>query len=229
MGAIAAKPPNYYLNIEYMDTYIWLYNNGSPQQIEEFNIAKDKFHAAKNLTNFNIAYELDLLGDYAKNQRQTRDKLKQEQAKRLGTLWLWLTINPKPEISFRDFQKSIEKVANRRMFQEYLYVYEQRSTTLNEAGKGFHAHLLLRRDIKYKQCKVISNLKNSFKNICDTNNHMIFNYHWLPEEYRADKKEYILGTKTEDGKDEKQIIDKLWRKLPEINILPYYITDEIEV
>ena len=71
--------------------------------------------------------------------------------------------------------------------------------------------------MKYKQNKIISNSKNTFKNLTNVENFDIFNYHWLPSEYLDDKKEYILGTKTGCEKEEKQFIDVLFREKKNLN------------
>lgn len=182
--------------------------------------AFNEFLKQKIKGNLNIQFELDLISPYCTQIRKQRDELREKQAARLGTLWLWLTISPKKEIKLKEFLEKVEKFAERKMFEDYLYVIEQRGQSEEELGKGFHAHLLLKRSMKYKQNKIISNSKNTFKKMTNVDNHDIFNYHWCPEEYLKDKKEYILGTKTGCEKDKKQFFDVLFREKNNLNI--YY-------
>lgn len=192
----------------------------SENEIKITKLAFDEFLKQKIKTNLNIQFELDLVSPYCTLLRQQREELRERQASKMGTLWLWLTISPKKDIDFELFKNKIEIFANRKMFDDYLYVYEQRGKTEETAGEGFHAHLLLKRNMKYKQNKIISNSKNTFKKITDVENHDIFNFHWCPEEYLNDKREYILGTKTGCEKDTKQLIDVIFREKKNLNI--YY-------
>lgn len=192
-------------------------NNLSENEIRVTKIAFDEFLKQKIKTNLNIQFELEQISPYCTELKRQRDNLRQKQAEKLGTLWLWLTINPKKDIEFEIFKKKIEQFAERKMFDDYLYVFEQRGKTEEEAGKGFHAHLLLKRNMKYKQNKIISNSKNTFKNLTNVENNEIFNYHWCPAEYLDDKIEYMTGEKTGCEKDIKQLIDVLFREKKNLN------------
>lgn len=204
-----------------METYEWILNNqpiGDYMNI--FQRAKDDFLYKKIQSNMTIAFELKKLSPIHDKLLLERQALREEQAKRLGTLWLFLTVSPNNQVEFTDFQKKITQFSQRKMFKEFFYVFEQRGQDKKEIGKGFHCHLLLKRDISYKQCKVIKNSKNSFKNMTKVNDFNIFNYHWCPEEYYKDKIEYMTGTKTGDEKESKQLIDVLFRE--KYNLNNYY-------
>jgi len=222
MGVKGVKYLNKYLIIIYkMETYQWIVENepiGDYMNI--YQKAKDDFLYRKIQQNMTIAFELKKLSPIHDKLYDERQHLKEEQAKRLGTLWLWLTVSPNDKVKFPDFQKKITQFAQRKQFKEYFYVYEQRSKDPETAGQGFHCHLLLKRNISYKQNKIISNSKNSFKNMTNTNDFQIFNYHWCPDEYLNDKIEYMTGSKTGCEKDTKQLIDVLFRQ--KYNLSNYY-------
>lgn len=99
------------------------------------------------------------------------------------------------------------------MFKDYLYVLEQRGSTEFEAGKGFHAHILVRRNLEYKPSWLKKNIGNTCKNLCNINNPNLLNIQVIGEDFARDKKVYILGqNKNGEGKDLKQQIDIFWRK-----------------
>ena len=163
-----------------------------------------------------MEYDCEVLGEKWKNIKLYEKSLvkskKELVAKEHNNLYCFITINPKKEIDLGTFREKIEKFVNRNMFQGYKYVLEQRGATEQEAGKGFHAHILLKRNLDYKPSKVSGNTKNSFKGITNVDNPQILNIQHIGEEFAKDKDEYIDGVKTGEGKDEKQIIDKFWRK-----------------
>lgn len=205
-----------------MDTYQWILEN---QPIGDYmNIytkAKDDFLYRKIQQNLSIAFELKKLSPIHDIIYDERQRLKEEQAKRLGTLWLWLTVSPNEKVLFKDFEKKVSQFSQRKMFKDYFYVYEQRGQHKDEIGKGFHCHLLLKRNIMYKQNKIISNSKNSFKNMTKVNDFQIFNYHWCPEEYLKDKLDYMQDmNKHGQEKNSKQLMDILFRQ--EKNLKQYY-------
>jgi hypothetical protein len=232
----AAKGPNYFLIIYYkMETYQYLlekfninHENGeNNEHLAIYRKAADDFMYRKIQSNMSIAFELKKLSPLMDKLYDERQKLKEEQAKRLGTLWLWLTVSPNDKVLFEDFQKKVSQYAERKMFKDYFYVYEQRGQHKEEIGKGFHCHFLLKRNIMYKQNKIISNSKNSFKNMTEVNNFQIFNYHWCPDEYLKDKLEYMQDmNKHGQEKNSKQLMDILFRQ--EKNLNNYYKKECLE-
>ena len=141
-----------------------------------------------------------------------------KKANQRNQLFIWLTINPRPNVSLEDFHKILEKFVHRTLFKQYVYVIEQRGT-LEELniGKGFHAHLLLQRTLNYKPNKVLLYSKNTFKYMCDVEYKNLFNFHWCPAVWVDDKLEYMrFGKKTAEGKLEKQEADILFRQEHEL-------------
>lgn len=162
-------------------------------------------------------YSMDKLGTTLSNIRnavvENKKTLRILNAKKNNNAYLWITVNPRSEVTFHDFKKKIEKLVNRKMFTHYEYVYEQRGCSVETAGKGFHCHILATRNVAYKPCKCISNIRNTCKNLVGDvmNNHQL-NIQVIGDDFASDKREYMTGAKTGDGKDQKQIIDQHWRQ-----------------
>ncbi len=172
-----------------------------------------------------MEYQLETLGDSYKAMKllgeDYKEQIKLKTAKAHNNLYCWITINPKPSVSFLDFKKKVEKIVKRTIFTDYLYVYEQRGKDMESLGKGFHVHILGTRNLNYKPNKVARNIRNSCKKIVgDSNSNNQVNIQFIGDEYAADKKEYILGVKTGEGKDEKQQMDIIWRQKENLKV--YY-------
>lgn len=136
--------------------------------------------------------------------------------------YIFVTINPKPDIDFQTFYKKIQKTLKSELFAEHLAVIEQRGNCPKTCGQGLHAHILFKRITPLNEglppTNIKRNLRQSYKKICLSSNNQIFNIQFITEEFAADKINYILGEKTGTGKKEKQNYDKIFRvqqKIPE--------------
>jgi len=140
-------------------------------------------------------------------------ELKKQTATKHNNGYLFITINPKPEVELKDFLKLLKKISCKTCFDECVYVLEQRGSDESSIGKGFHAHMLVRRNLSYKPIKLKQNVKNSCKKIVgNIHNENQLNLQTIGEDFAKDKQNYIIGNKTGDGKDIKQDYDKVWRK-----------------
>lgn len=161
-------------------------------------------------------YETESLGEKyieLKNYEKELAAKKQELiSKEHNNGFVFITINPKPDVSLADFKKAVEKAVERNIFTASRYVYEQRGSTVNEQGKGFHCHMLCKRNLNYKPSKVSANLKNTFKKITNVDNTSLLNIQHIGEDFAKDKDEYITSVKTGEGKDLKQEVDVVWRQ-----------------
>lgn len=163
-------------------------------------------------------FQLETLGEMYKGMKHIIKKndasLKEKLAKEHNNGWLFITINPKPAVPFSKFKVKVEKLVNRNMFSSAIYAYEQRGSTQDEAGKGFHVHILARRNLAYKPFNCKKNTKNTCKSLVgDVNNHSQLNIQVIGDDFAVDKKNYFMGmNKTGEGKDLKQQVDKIWRK-----------------
>ena len=163
-------------------------------------------------------FQLETLGEMyigMKNIIKKNDaSLKEKLAKEHNNGWLFITVNPKPAVPFSMFKKKIEKLVKRNMFESAIYAYEQRGSIPDEAGKGFHVHILARRNLSYKPFNCKKNTKNTCKSLVgDVNNNSQLNIQIIGDDFAVDKKAYFMDmNKTGEGKPQKQLIDKIWRK-----------------
>lgn len=138
---------------------------------------------------------------------------KQPKPKAPPLTFVFLTINPKPEVGLESFMNKVQKITKSTMFADHLGVIEQRGTG-ETLGKGFHAHILFRRHSPLSDSKPPSeikrDLKRSLKNYTTINNPSCLNIQFIGDEFAADKKLYILGIK--DGEKQQKVSDdKIWR------------------
>jgi len=137
-------------------------------------------------------------------------------------LYIWLTLNPKApytQDNFKLFKDKVVKFVNRKIFRGHMYVFEQRSTAIDTLGEGYHAHILLKRNISYKPSNIHKYSKNTFKNLMNVHNPSIFKFNWCPQEFLGDKIQYMKGYKIDINKEietQKLLkceVDKEWRTL----------------
>lgn len=162
-------------------------------------------------------FQLNTLGNFHSGLNEIIENnalaLKERNAKRNNNGYLFITINPRPGVKLAMFRKKIEKLVLRKMFTSYLYVLEQRGSSSSDSGKGFHTHILVKRNLTYKPSWCEKNIKSTCKGLCDVNNQSLLNIQKIGEEFARDKKQYIMGqNKTAEGKNLKQLQDILWRK-----------------
>ncbi len=183
---------------------------------EIYDEALRQFTKKKIESIIKLEYDAELLGqkmiDIKEYEKEVKMTLKENIAKDHNNGYCFITINPSPEITLTQLQEKVEKFVKRNMFDKYRYVYEQRGSTEENMGHGFHAHILLKRNLNYKPSKISVNTKNTFKGITQVDNPQILNIQHIGEDFAKDKDEYIDGVKTGDGKDQKQAIDKIFRQ-----------------
>lgn len=136
--------------------------------------------------------------------------------------WYFLTVNPKPDITLIEFMKTIEKALKKKWINYYIMVIEQRGECEAELGKGFHTHIIFNKGCKH--CKVITEMSNTFKKMCDTSNYHLFNLKSIGEEEKKRKIEYITGVKADVEKHLKQQMDIIFRERNKLK--SYYIIEQ---
>lgn len=150
-----------------------------------------------------------------------KTKLKQQisqamKCKALGkTPFVFLTVNFDPSKSLDECFKAGQKLGNRKIWEWAHWVHEQRGETEETAGNGHHLHLVA----KLADGNAKTRAKTTVCHVCQVSNSAIFHWKYIPEEYVADKIEYITEAKALE-KQSKQTIDKLWRA--KNNISPIY-------
>lgn len=105
----------------------------------------------------------------------------------------------------------------------YVYVLEQRAENVEELGRGFHTHIIFNKGIKNN--KVVLEMSNTFKKMCDVSNFHFFNLKAIGEEEHKRKLEYITGIKADDAKHLKQEMDVIWRE--KLGLKKYYTNQKI--
>ncbi len=156
------------------------------------------------------------------HEQRRIDKLKELKNIEINKEWYFLTVNPAPDITLKDFMKTIQKALLKKWITYYIFVIEQRGENEEELGKGFHTHIIFNKGIKH--CKVVTEMGNTFKKMCDISNFHLFNLKNIGEEEKKRKIEYITGTKADDAKHLKQQMDIIFRKKE--NLKSYYILED---
>lgn len=181
-----------------------------------YHDALNNFKKKKLESILKMEYDLGKLGQKMKDikeyEKVCRYDLKEATAVEHNNGYSFVTINPNDTTTLTEFEEKLKKFVNRNMFIKYRYVIEQRGSTEKDMGKGFHAHVLLKRNLDYKPSKIVVNTKNTFKGITNVDNNQVLNIQHIGEDFAKDKDDYMTGVKTGEGKDEKQAIDKIFRK-----------------
>lgn len=108
--------------------------------------------------------------------------------------YYWITINPKPEVSFSEFEKICKKVFSKKWISSHFYVYEM--------AEKFHLHGLIRTDDKqYAFARAKKEFSNSLSKITNIWNNEIFIFREINEELAKEKILYMLGRKQESKQD----------------------------
>lgn len=114
-------------------------------------------------------FQLETLGKFQtglkKIIKDNNLKLKEQVAIENNNGYIWIIVNPKLKIEFEYFRKKIEKLVDRKLFVDVCYVFEQRGTNIEESGKGFHAHILAKRNLNYKPTKCKACIQNTCKDL----------------------------------------------------------------
>ena len=184
-------------------------------KVKEYDQSYETFRKNKLLKLIGMEYQLDMLGqkwiDIKAHENELKGKLKEQLAVEHNNGYCFITISPKDSVNLEEFIEKVHKYVQRNMFRKSRYVFEQRGKTEAEAGKGFHAHILFKRNLDYKPSKIRVNSLNTWKNMCSCTDNT-FNVKHIGEEFAKDKDEYMTGVKTGEDKDLKQAIDIIWRK-----------------
>lgn len=170
-------------------------------------------------------FELERMGGFAQKlhqlQAQNHVLILEKRAIQNNNTHMFITINAwTSKVTLETFMKKCHKIAKKTCFSKCLYVFEQRGTIeKGDVGQGYHCHILVQRNLKYKVCKCCDNVKYSAKNLVkNVKLTHLLNFQICGKEYAIDKKNYILGqNKTGENKDIKQEADIKWRTAEAIN------------
>jgi len=157
---------------------------------------------------------------YDRLEKERYEFLRKSEEIKENYKYIFLTINPNPQITLLDFINKINKMMSKKWITNYLYVYEQRGESLGEIGKGFHFHLILEKPKTKKYSEMLRELSNSANAVCDSSSYNFFNIKSISEEEKERKIVYITGRKADETKHLKQDMDIIWRQ--QNNLLSHY-------
>lgn len=161
---------------------------------------------------FKEAYDREYAQRYAH-----LEKLKEIQTK---CKYIFLTINPNPRITLKDFVYTCDKMMSKTWMTNYLYCYEQRGETPEECGKGYHFHAIIEKPSNKAYSHIIRELATSAGKLCDTSEYHFYNLKNISDEEKERKIVYITGKKADPAKWLKQEMDIPFRE--KNNLKSYY-------
>ena len=140
----------------------------------------------------------------------------------------FITIRPNcDKVQFHQFKDKVESFLERACFLDYTYSFEQKGTSLENLGQGFHVHIVT----KARQRSKSEMLRDTLSSWND----------WIRKEYIAENcidvcitksaptliQNYLIDYKSDDGhKQPTQIWDATWRERN--NLLAIYRSYSIE-
>jgi hypothetical protein len=134
---------------------------------------------------------------------------------KLGNI-LWITFNPQPDVTFQDFFNQSQNFIKKKWVISAIWVIEQRGQSIEELGKGYHAHFLVWRQPDKRPNQVIKETKSHFRKFCNAESHSCLRIENCKEQDIEYRKNYMLGEKKfKEGDDKhlKQYYDVKWRQL----------------
>lgn len=152
-------------------------------------------------------------------------ELKEKRQVTYNYRWTWLTVNPPKTVNITEFIQRVKRYVKRSMFIEYAWAIEQRGTTPATCGDGLHVHCLMLNNPDYTKSDIRRNTQSSFRRFLNVKNFNLLCCKFVGDVYANDKYNY-LSHKTAEGKAEKQLIDRMFRKkyeYPEIFLSPNII------
>lgn len=146
---------------------------------------------------------LPIVKEYNEDQQKKEEKIKSDYA--------FITINPHPQASLTEFKAALDKSVKKSFIKKSLFVIEQRAENMEELGKGFHAHMLIKKD-DYRFSHLRREFASTFKKLCDTSNPSCLNISLCKKEDIKKRQNYMLDKKADELKHLKQKFDIEFRK-----------------
>ena len=78
----------------------------------------------------------------------------------------WITVRPKPDVSFETFYKTVYSFANRIILKQYTMVFEQKGVDMATMGHGFHMHMAVKEATWRSKCDALRDTKSTFAHVC---------------------------------------------------------------
>lgn len=141
--------------------------------------------------------------------------------------YVFITVSPPSHITLEELIKMAQDLHKKKWMLNYLYVIEQRGTTEDDCGKGFHYHSIIFREEK-KWCHFLREIKSTISRLGNTEDSRYFDLQYIRDEADLSRRvKYITSDKKcteQNDKQKKQIMDKTFRL--NNNIEPYYLQGE---
>jgi len=157
--------------------------------------------------------------------QQLQDEYNEDKASRLtdeAQQYYFITICPYEDTPISVLTKIMDKVLKKKWITKYIYVYEQRQGQNDKPFTGIHTHIIVKRDGIAKS-DVIREVYNTSKSICGSKQSIDVKLLKTRRDLLVHIN-YILGTKSTKDKQDKQLIDKIFRE--KNNLKSYYIAGE---
>ena len=193
-------------NIKFTDVYsmpMYLYEVWALEEITKKNVL------------WNVRDALNK-GEYSNKKLGHQSQIVHNERKRRTEenkpFW-FITISPKPDCDFNEFKSAIEDVSTFIWAEKLKWTFEQRGTTDQDMGTGFHAHIILEKyNIAPSKLKTI--MKNKFSKFVVVDKYIDNKINILEKkpEFLQDKLDYIMGKKIDEDKPMKVETDKKWRE-----------------
>ncbi len=130
----------------------------------------------------------------------------------------FITINPITD-DFDLFKNKVEKLLTRPFIIDPIYAYEQRGTTNDDIGKGYHVHIISKKKKYTSPAELQKNIYSQFKNILGNIKHV--DIRSCPMVWYDEKLSYIKGDKWDLSKTESCNLNRVWRK--QLNLETFYL------
>jgi len=131
----------------------------------------------------------------------------------------FITISPRPDVSFVDFFVKCQRMDSNAIFDAYTAVFEQRGLSESEVGTGFHLHAVVTETKERSKAAILQKLHSTFKSVAAEN--CIRVDHLETDKNVQQTTAYILEGQSKDGhKKLTQPWDAAWRE--RLGLLPLY-------
>jgi len=125
--------------------------------------------------------------------------------------YVFITVNPRPDVPLSDFKKAVDKSVQKTFIKKSLHVIEQRGESMDTLGKGFHTHILIDKG-DYRISHLKREFARTFGKLTDVSNPCCFNIDFCKKEDIKKRQNYMLGWKKDETKHLKQVHDRPFRK-----------------
>lgn len=191
-----------------------------PKAVDELMELNDEFYEYQRR-------ELTLIGKQRERHPDPAPQLLKDKRKADNGQY-FITVNPAPEMSLSEFISATHRFMSLKVVKDGMYVFEQRGTTEEEMGRGFHAHILCTR--RSKPSAFNKELMRIFKPFFrGTPTKSQLNVENADNTAKDSIIRYMSGDKRQKPgvfKAEKVSVDKMWRT--SLNLREHYKTDQID-